>query len=53
MNLKKQIKKRVTFYLSDDLRVAFKVQAAKDRASMSEIITRLITRYLKEREKGR
>ncbi len=44
--------KKATFLLDEELLVALKIQAAKERTSMSEIISRVVTRYLKEREKG-
>ena len=53
MAVKKEVKRlrKATFLLDDELLVALKIQAAKERTSMSNIIARLVERYLKEKER--
>ena len=43
--------RKVTLSLEERLWEALKIEAVKERASMSEIVSRLVERYLKEREK--
>ena len=37
--------------IPEELWVELKIEAAKEKTSMSEIVTRLVARYIKERKK--
>lgn len=43
--------RKVTLTMEEELWIALKIEAAKEKTSMSDIVARLVTRYLKEREK--
>lgn len=44
--------RKVTLSLEERLWEALKIEAVKERASMSEIVSRLVEHYLKDRERG-
>ena len=43
--------KKSTFLVEEELLVGLKIEAAKQRTTMAQIVNRLISRYLKERGK--
>ena len=47
----KELERKVNIIMPEELWIALKVDAARKKTSMSEIVTRLVARYIKEQEK--